>query len=135
MFWLCKVETSMNNLRHNDITKNQSESLKNYRSLSASGTIFNMAALGEDVVGRNVKVHEDIDELLSETLLSNCYQNTSAVFHRDQFIKIPRGIACEQGKITGRFETNTSSEIAQNFLLLRISFEQEKHFGWAFFFL
>ena len=59
MFRLCKVETSVNNLRHNDI-KNQSERLKNYRSLSLSGTIFNMAALGEDVVGRDVKVHVDI---------------------------------------------------------------------------
>ena len=49
----------MNNLRHNDI-KNQSERLKNYRSLSLSGTIFNMAASGEDVVGRDVKVHVDI---------------------------------------------------------------------------
>ena len=45
------------NLRHKDITKNQSERLKNYRSLSPSGTIFNMAASGEDVVGRDVKVH------------------------------------------------------------------------------
>ena len=67
MFRLCKVETSVNNLRHNDI-KNQSERLKNYRSLSLSGTIFNMAALGEDVVGRDVKVHVDIWQLLSETL-------------------------------------------------------------------
>ena len=59
MFRLCKVETSVNNLRHNDI-KNQSERLKNYRSLSPSGTIFNMVASGEDVVGRDVKVHIDI---------------------------------------------------------------------------
>ena len=57
MFRLCKVETSVNNLRYKDITKNQSERLKNYRSLSPSGTIFNMAASGEDVVGRDVKVH------------------------------------------------------------------------------
>ena len=55
MFRLCKVETSVNNLRHNDI-KNQSERLKNYRSLSLSGTIFNMAASWEDVVGRDVKL-------------------------------------------------------------------------------
>ena len=68
MFRLCKVETSVNNLCYNDITKNQSERLKNHRSLSPSGTIFNKAASGEDVVGRDVKVHEDIDELLSETL-------------------------------------------------------------------
>ena len=68
MFRLCKVETSVNNLRHNDITKNQSERLKNYRSLSPSGTIFNMAASEEDVVGRDVKFHEYMDELLSETL-------------------------------------------------------------------
>ena len=68
MFRLCKVETSMNNLRHKDITKNQSERLKNYRSLSLSGTIFNMAASWEDVVGRDVKVHVDIWQLLSETL-------------------------------------------------------------------
>ena len=68
MFQLCKVETSVNNLRHNDITKNQSERLKNYQSLSPSGTIFNMAASEEDVVGRDVKVHEYMDELLSETL-------------------------------------------------------------------
>ena len=67
MFRLCKVETSVNNLRYNDITKNQSEHLKNHRSLSP-GTIFNMVASGEDVVGRDVKVHEDFDELLSETL-------------------------------------------------------------------
>lgn len=67
MFRLCKVETSVNNLRYNDITKNQSERLKNHRSLSP-GTIFNMVASGEDVVGRDVKVHEDFDELLSETL-------------------------------------------------------------------
>ena len=66
MFRLCKVETSVNNL-HNDI-KNQSERLKNYRSLSPSGTIFNMAASGEDAVGRDVKVHVDIWQLLSETL-------------------------------------------------------------------
>ena len=59
MFRLCKVETSVNNLRHNDI-KNQSERLKNYRSLSLSGTIFNMAASWEDVVGRDVTVHVDI---------------------------------------------------------------------------
>ena len=58
MFRLCKVETSVNNL-HNDI-KNQSERLKNYRSLAPSGTIFNMAASEEDVVGRDVKVHVDI---------------------------------------------------------------------------
>ena len=68
MFRLCKVETSANNLRHKDITKNQSERLKNYRSLSLSGTIFNMAASGEDVVGRDVKVHVDIWQLLTETL-------------------------------------------------------------------
>ena len=68
VFRLCKVETSVNNLRHNDITKNQSERLKNYRSLSPSGTIFNMVASGEDVVGRDVKVHIDIWRLLSETL-------------------------------------------------------------------
>ena len=68
MFRLCKVETSVNNLRHKDITKNQSERLKNYRSLSLSGTIFNMAASWEDVVGRDVKVHVDIWQLLSETL-------------------------------------------------------------------
>lgn len=68
MFRLCKVETSVNNLRHNDITKNQSERLKNYQSLSPSGTIFNMAASEEDVVGRDVKVHEYMDELLSETV-------------------------------------------------------------------
>ena len=55
MFRLCKVETSVNNLRHNDI-KNQSERLKNYQSLSLSGTIFNMAASWEDVVGRDVKL-------------------------------------------------------------------------------
>ena len=60
MFRLCKVETSVNNLRHKEITKNQSERLKNYRSLSPSGTIFNMAASGEDAVGRDVKVHVDI---------------------------------------------------------------------------
>ena len=60
MFRLCKVETSVNNLRHKEITKNQSERLKNYRSLSLSGTIFNMAASWEDVVGRDVKVHVDI---------------------------------------------------------------------------
>ena len=57
MFRLCKVETSVNNPPDNDITKNQSERLKKYRSLSPSGTIFNMAASGEDVVGRDVKVH------------------------------------------------------------------------------
>ena len=67
MFRLCKVETSVNNLRHNDI-KNQSERLNNYRSLSLPGTIFNMAASWEDVVGRDVKVHVDIWQLLSETL-------------------------------------------------------------------
>jgi len=63
MFRLCKVEIRVNNLRvlrHYDITKNQSERLKNYRILSPSGTIFNMAASGEDVVGRDVKVHVDI---------------------------------------------------------------------------
>ena len=75
MFRLCKVETSVNNL-HNDI-KNQSERLKNYRSLSPSGTIFNMAASGEDVVGRDVKVHVDICRIV--------IRNTSAVLHDKTF--------------------------------------------------
>ena len=73
MFRLCKVETSVNNLRHNDITKNQSERLKNYRSLSPSGTIFNMAASEEDVVGRDVKVHEYNGRI--------AIRNTSAVLY------------------------------------------------------
>ena len=77
MFRLCKVETSVNNLRHKDITKNQSERLKNYRSLSPSGTIFNMAASGEDVVGRDVKVHVDICRIV--------IRNTSAVLHDKTF--------------------------------------------------
>ena len=49
MLGLCKVKTSVNNLRHNDITKNQSESLKYYRTKSPSGTIFNMAPSSEGV--------------------------------------------------------------------------------------
>ena len=40
MFRLCKVETSVNNPPDNDITKNQSERLKKYRSVSPSGTGF-----------------------------------------------------------------------------------------------
>ena len=77
MFRLCKVETSVNNLRHKDITKNQSERLKNYRSLSPSGTIFNMAASGEDVVGRDVKVHIHIWRI--------AIRNSSAVLHDKTF--------------------------------------------------
>ena len=34
MFWLCKVQTSVNNLRHtcSNKTKDQSERVKNYRT-------------------------------------------------------------------------------------------------------
>ena len=81
MFWLCKVQTSVNNLRHtcSNKTKDQSERVKNYRTWSPSSTIFNMAASGEDVVGGEVEVHEDIGELLSETVrkYSVLYDKTS----------------------------------------------------------
>ena len=49
LFRLYNVKTSVNNLGHNDITKNQSQRLKYYRTWSPSGTIFNMAASSEDV--------------------------------------------------------------------------------------
>ena len=46
MFRLCKLNTSVNTLRHNTI-KNQSERLKNVEpSLPRSSTIFKMAAAG-----------------------------------------------------------------------------------------
>ena len=32
MFRLCMVQTSVNSLQKNDVTKNQSERLKNYRT-------------------------------------------------------------------------------------------------------
>ena len=38
---------------------------------------------------------------------------------------------------TGRFDTNSSSEVAEKVQSLQVKFavEQEKHFGWIFFVL
>ena len=49
LFRLYNVKTRVNNLRHNNITKNQWECLKYYRTKSPSGTVFDMAASSEDV--------------------------------------------------------------------------------------
>lgn len=67
MFLLCKVKTSENNLRYNDITKNQTERLKTIERSLPSGMIFNVVALGEDLVAGDVEV-DGIDELQSETV-------------------------------------------------------------------
>ena len=68
MFRLCKLKTSENILRHNDITKNQSERLKNIEpSLPRSSTIFKIAA-AEEVECVDEHMHPDINELLSEAV-------------------------------------------------------------------
>ena len=51
---------------------------------------------------------------------------------------LARILAKETGRFeTGRFDTNSSSEIAQKFWSLQVKFviEQEKYFGWIFFVL
>ena len=68
MFQLCKLKTSVNILRPNDITKNQSERLKNIEpSLPRSSTIFKMAA-AEEVECIDKHMHPDTNELLSEAV-------------------------------------------------------------------
>ena len=65
MFKLCKVKASVKHPRHDDITKNQLELLKNYQTKSSLGAAFNMVASGEDVM---------IDLLKFMKILTNCYQ-------------------------------------------------------------
>ena len=58
----------MNILRHNDITKNQSERLKNIEPrLPRSSSIFKMAA-AEEVECVDEHMQPDINELLSEAI-------------------------------------------------------------------
>ena len=65
---LCKLKTSVNILRHNDITKNQSERLKNIEPrLPRSSSIFKMAA-AEEVECVDEHMQPDINELLSEAI-------------------------------------------------------------------
>ena len=65
---LCKLKTSVNILQHNDITKNQSERLKNIEPrLPRSSSIFKMAA-AEEVECVDEHMQPDINELLSEAI-------------------------------------------------------------------
>ena len=63
-FRLCYLQSSVHNICCNDITKNQSESLKSYRIQSLTAFILNMATMG-DVDCGDVEVSVDIGELLS----------------------------------------------------------------------
>ena len=65
---LCKLKTSVNILRYNDITKNQSERLKNIEPrLPRSSSIFKMAA-AEEVECVDEHMQPDINELLTEAI-------------------------------------------------------------------
>ena len=65
---VCKLKTSVNILPHNNITKNQSEYLKNIEpSLPRWGTIFKTVA-AEEFECIDEHMHPDINELLSEAV-------------------------------------------------------------------
>ena len=69
MFRLCRVQTSVDSLQKNDITKNQSERHKTIE-LRLSRAQFSIRRLhgGILLVDGEVEVHEDIDELRSKTV-------------------------------------------------------------------
>ena len=67
MSWILRVSND-GSPSTNDISKNQSERLRNIeRSLLRSSTIFKMAAAGE-VECVDERMHPDINELLSEAV-------------------------------------------------------------------
>ena len=103
MFRLCKLKTSVNILRHNIITKNQSERLKNIEpSLPCPSTIFNMAD-AEEVECVDEHMHLDINELLSEAV-RRCpilYDKTLKAFKDRNNIPCHSTQALWQGYTTG----------------------------------
>ena len=99
MFRLCKLKTSVNILRHNIITKNQSERLKNIEpSLPCPSTIFNMAVECVDE-----HMHLDINELLSEAVRRYpiLYDKTLKAFKDRNNIPCHSTQALWQGYTTG----------------------------------